>query len=110
MAQQLTQALDIHACLDAACCERVPQHMKISVPDIAPLQETAEIVAKRTRFHRLIRSASQNIRIFRQSPDCRFEVRKQVRWERDHALRSVAFRRLHQQFRFLARLNSLHGA
>ena len=91
MAQQLTQALDIHACLDAACCERVPQHMKISVPDIAPLQETAEIVAKRTRFHRLICSAGQNICLFRQSADCGFQITKQVRCERDHALRSIAF-------------------
>ena len=96
MAQQLTQAFDVHACLNAACCECVPQHMEISVSDAALLQEAAEIVTKRSWLHWFICLAGQNIRVLRQSTDCGFQIAKQVRCERDHALRSIAFRRLHQ--------------
>ena len=80
------------------------------IEDIASLQEAAEIVTKRSRLHRLICPACQDIRVFRQAADCGFQIAKQVRCERDHALRSVAFRCLHQQFCFLACLNPLHGA
>ena len=54
MAQHLAQALDVHTLLHAARRIGVPQHMEISVSDVASLQETAEIVTKCTRFHRLI--------------------------------------------------------
>lgn len=109
MAQQLAQTFDIHAGLDAACCECVTQHMEISAADAASLQETVEIVTKCTRLHRLIRPAGQDICVFRQSADRGFQIAKHVRCERDHALRSVAFRRLHQQFRFRACLNPLYS-
>lgn len=72
----------------------VPQHVEISVSDAALLQEAAEIVTKRSWLHWFICPAGQNIRVLRQSTGCGFQIAKQVRCERDHALRSVAFRRL----------------
>ena len=86
MTQQLAQTFDVHAGFDAACRECVPQHMEISVSDVASLQETAEIVTKRSWLHWFICPAGQNIRVLRQSTDCGFQIAKQVRCERDHAL------------------------
>ena len=96
MAQELTEALDVHAVFHATGRVGVPEGVEIPVADTAALQQLPVSVLHCPRLHRRVRISQQIV----VSPDAlggRFQQRQHIIGNGYKTHRAAAFRGLHHQ-------------